>query len=140
LKSAQFHRTDHNGLTEKGATIMKVPGPDHPITITANPKRVRVSAGGVVIADTTHALTLKEATYPAVQYVPRQDTNMALLQRTERTTHCPYKGDANYFSVSANGKTLENSIWTYETPFPAMAEISGHLAFYPDKVTIEEVA
>jgi uncharacterized protein (DUF427 family) len=111
---------------------MKLPGPDHPITITANPKRIRVSAGGVVIADTTHALTLKEASYPAVQYVPRQ--------RTERTTHCPYKGDASYYSVTADGKTLENSIWTYETPFPAMAEISGHLAFYPDKVKIEEVA
>ncbi|OCK55211.1 DUF427 domain-containing protein [Bradyrhizobium sp. LMTR 3] len=119
---------------------MKLPGPDHPITITANPKRVRVSVGGVVIADTTHALTLREASYPAVQYVPREDANMALLSRTERTTHCPYKGDANYFSINANGKSLENSIWTYETPFPAMAEIAGHLAFYPDKVTIEEVA
>ncbi|MCK1512143.1 DUF427 domain-containing protein [Bradyrhizobium sp. 190] len=119
---------------------MKLPGPDHPITITANPKRVRVSADGVVIADTTHALTLKEASYPAVQYVPREDANMALLARTERTTHCPYKGDANYFSINANGRRIENSIWTYETPFPAMAEIAGHLAFYPDKVTIEEVA
>ena len=119
---------------------MKLPGPDHPITITANPKRVRVLAGGVVIADTTHALTLKEASYPAVQYVPREDANLALLARTDRVTHCPYKGDANYFSIKADGKTIENSIWTYETPFPAMAEISGHLAFYPDKVKIEEVA
>ena len=65
---------------------------------------------------------------------------MALLQRSERVTHCPYKGDANYFSINAGGKTLENAIWTYETPFPAMAEIAGRLAFYPDKVTIEEVA
>ena len=119
---------------------MKIPGPDHPITITANPKRVRVIADGVVIADTTDALTLKEASYPAVQYVPRRDAKMGLLQRTERTTHCPYKGDANYFSIKANGRTLENSIWSYETPFPAMAEIAGRLAFYPDKVTIEEVA
>jgi uncharacterized protein (DUF427 family) len=119
---------------------MKLPGPDHPITITANPKRVRILADGVVIADTTHALTLKEASYPAVQYVPRADANMALLARTDRTTHCPYKGDASYFSIKANGKTLENSIWTYEAPFPAMAEISGHLAFYPDKVKIEELA
>jgi uncharacterized protein (DUF427 family) len=117
---------------------MKLPGLDHPITITANPKRIRVTAGGVVIADSTRALTLKEASYPAVQYVPRGDTNMALLARTERTTHCPYKGDANYFSINANGKSIENSIWTYEAPFPAMAEIAGHLAFYPDKVTIEE--
>jgi uncharacterized protein (DUF427 family) len=118
---------------------MKLPGPDHPITITANPKRVRVSAGGVVIADSTHALTLKESIYPAVQYIPREDANMALVQRTDRVTHCPYKGDANYFSVKADGKTLENAIWTYETPFPAMAEIAGFLAFYPDKVKIEEV-
>src|ERR1700675_956041 len=119
---------------------MKLTGPDHPITITANPKRVRVSAGGVARRHTTHALTLKESSYPAVQYVPRGDANMALLARTERTTHCPYKGDASYFSINANGKSIENSIWTYEAPFPAMTEISGYLAFYPDKVTIEEVA
>jgi uncharacterized protein (DUF427 family) len=117
---------------------MKIPGPDHPISISPNPKRVRVSAGGVVIADTTRALTLKEASYPAVQYIPRQDARMELLSRTERTTHCPYKGDANYFSVSANGRALDNAVWTYETPFPAMAEIAGYVAFYPDKVTIEQ--
>ena len=119
---------------------MKLPGPDHPISIAPNPKRIRISADGVVIADTTHALTLKEASYPAVQYVPRQDTNMNLLKRTDRVTHCPYKGDANYFSVVGDGKAIENAIWTYETPYPAMADIAGHLAFYPDKVRIEEVA
>ena len=118
---------------------MKLPGPDHPITITQNPRRVRVTAGDVVIAETSKALTLKEAKYPAVQYVPRQDANMALLERTDRVTHCPYKGDASYYSVKADGKTLDNAIWTYEAPFPAMTEISGHLAFYPDKVKIEEV-
>ena len=118
---------------------MKIPGPDHPITISPNPKRIRVSAGGSVIADTARALTLKEASYPAVHYIPREDAHMELLSRTERTTHCPYKGDASYFSVAADGKTLENSIWTYETPFPAMAQISGYLAFYPDKVTIEQL-
>ncbi len=118
---------------------MKLPGPDHPITITRNPRRVRVTAGNVVIADTTKALTLKEAKYPAVQYVPREDANMALLARTERVTHCPYKGDASYYSVNADGKTLDNTVWSYETPFPAMTEISGHLAFYPDKVKIEEL-
>ncbi|MBB4260729.1 MULTISPECIES: DUF427 domain-containing protein [unclassified Bradyrhizobium] len=118
---------------------MKLPGPDHPITITPNPRRVRVTAGDIVIAETSKALTLKEARYPAVQYVPREDTNMALLARTDRVTHCPYKGDASYYSVKADGKVLDNAIWTYETPFPAMSEISGHLAFYPDKVKIEEV-
>jgi uncharacterized protein (DUF427 family) len=119
---------------------MKLPGPDHPITITANPRRVRVSAGGVVIAESTDVLTLKEASYPAVSYLPRKDANMALLSRSERVTHCPYKGDANYFSINADGKTIADAIWTYENPFPAMTEISGHLAFYPDKVKIEEVA
>lgn len=119
---------------------MKLPGPDHPISIAANPKRIRVSLDGVVIADSTNALTLKEANYPAVNYLPRKDANMELLARTERVTHCPYKGDANYFSIVADGKRVENAIWTYETPFPAMTEISGHLAFYPDKVKIEEVA
>ena len=118
---------------------MKLPGPDHPITITQNPRRVRVTAGDIVIAETSKALVLKEAKYPAVQYVPREDANMALLERTERVTHCPYKGDASYYSVKADGKTLDNAIWTYEAPFPAMTEISGHLAFYPDKVKIEEV-
>ncbi|MGY4237621.1 uncharacterized protein (DUF427 family) [Bradyrhizobium sp. USDA 4449] len=118
---------------------MKLPGPDHPITITRNPRRVRVTAGDLVIAESAKALTLKEARYPAVQYLPREDANMALLERTDRTTHCPYKGDASYYSIKVDGKTLDNAIWSYETPFPAMTEISGHLAFYPDKVKIEEV-
>lgn len=118
---------------------MKLPGPDHPIAIAPNPKKIRITANGVVIAETTRALSLKEANYPVVQYIPRADANMALLSKTERSTHCPYKGDASYFSINAGGKTLDNSIWTYETPFPAMAEITGHLAFYPNKVTIEEV-
>ncbi len=119
---------------------MKLPGPDHPITISTNPRRVRVTADGVVIAETADALSLKEASYPAVNYVPRKDANMELLKRSERVTHCPYKGDANYFSIVADGKTIADAIWTYEAPFPAMEQISGHLAFYPDKVKIEEVA
>ena len=118
---------------------MKLPGPDHPITITANPRRVRVSTGGIVIAESTDAVRLQEASYPAVNYLPRKDANMALLTRSERVTHCPYKGDANYFSINASGKTIADAIWTYENPCPAMTEISGHLAFYPDKVKIEEV-
>ena len=101
---------------------------------------MRVTFGGQVIADTTKALSLKEASYPAVLYIPRADAKMDLLKKTDHATHCPYKGDASYFSIVAGGKTLDNAIWTYETPFPAMTEISGHLAFYPDKVKIEEVA
>lgn len=118
---------------------MKLPGPDHPITISPNPKRVRVTADGVTIADTTHALTLKEANYPPVQYLPRADVEMARLAASERTTHCPYKGDASYFSIELDGKTLANAIWSYEQPFPAMAQIESYLAFYPDKVKIEEL-
>jgi uncharacterized protein (DUF427 family) len=130
---------DHGDLIKKRFNAMKLPGPDHPITISANPKRVRVSVGDTVIAESSHALTLREASYPAVQYVPRADANMAILERTDRVTHCPYKGDANYFSIVADGKTIGNAIWTYETPFPATADIAGHLAFYPDRVKIEEI-
>jgi uncharacterized protein (DUF427 family) len=119
---------------------MKLPGPDHPITITPNPKRLRVTFAGQVVAETSRALTLQEASYPPVQYIPREDADAALLKRTERSTHCPYKGDASYYSIEAGGRRAENAIWSYETPFPAMAEIAGHLAFYPDRVDrIEEV-
>jgi len=118
---------------------MKIPGPDHPITITPTRKRIRVSIGETVLADTTRALTLREATYPAVQYIPRADAVLAHMIRTDRVTHCPYKGDASYFSIKDGERTIDNAIWTYEKPFPAMAEIAGHLAFYPDKVMIEEL-
>ena len=118
---------------------MKPPGPDHPITIARNPKRVRITFAGQVIADTTQALSLKEASYAAVQYIPRADVAMDLLKPTTHASHCPYKGDASYFSVAANGKTAENAVWSYERPFPAMADIAGYLAFYPNRVDkIEE--
>jgi len=110
------------------------PGPDHPITVTPNPDRVVVRIAGQVLADTTRALTLKEASYPAVQYIPREDANMALLQRTDHATYCPYKGDASYFSIPSGGDRSANAVWTYEHPHPAMAEIKDHLAFYPDRV------
>lgn len=118
---------------------VKIPGPDHPITVTSTPKRVRVSVNGEVIAETNKALTLKEASYPAVQYIPREDADSAKLKRTSHASYCPYKGDAHYFSIVANGRTLENAIWTYEAPYDSVKEIVGHLAFYPDKVTIEEL-
>ena len=118
---------------------MKLPGPDHPITVAPNPKRVVVTFAGRVVADTTRALTLKEASPPAVQYVPREDVEMALLRRTTHATHCPYKGDASYYSLSIDGRTAENAVWSYEAPFSAVAEIRDRLAFYPDRVdAIEE--
>jgi uncharacterized protein (DUF427 family) len=118
---------------------IKVPGPDHPITIERNPNRVVVTVGGQVIADTRDALTLREASYPAVQYIPRRDVDMAALRRSEHTTYCPYKGEASYYGIPAGGDRSLNAVWTYETPFEAMARIKDRVAFYPDRVdAIEE--
>jgi uncharacterized protein (DUF427 family) len=113
---------------------MKIPGLDHPISIDANPSRVVVTVAGKVIADTRNALTLREASYPAVQYIPRRDVDMAALTRSEHTTYCPYKGDASYYSIPAGGDRSLNAVWTYETPFEAMAQIKDYVAFYPDRV------
>ena len=120
---------------------MKLPGPDHPITITPNGNRVRVSFAGQVIADSARALTLQEAGYRPVHYIPRADADMSLLKPTSHATHCPYKGDASYFSIFVNGRSADNAVWSYEQPFPAMAEIAFYLAFYPNRVDkIEETA
>jgi uncharacterized protein (DUF427 family) len=113
---------------------MKSPGPDHPIEIAPNPKRVRVLFAGRVVADTTRALTLREANYPPVQYVPREDVDMALLTRTDHASHCPYKGDAAYYSVTVGERAAANAVWTYERPFPGVAAIAGHVAFYPNRI------
>jgi uncharacterized protein (DUF427 family) len=113
---------------------MKIPGPNHPISIDANSSRVVVKVGGKVIADTRNALTLREASYPAVQYIPRRDVDMTALTRSEHTTYCPYKGDASYYSIPAGGNRSLNAVWTYETPFEAMAQIKDYVAFYPDRV------
>jgi uncharacterized protein (DUF427 family) len=118
---------------------MKTPDREHPITIFANPNRVRVMLGGRVIANTVQALTVFEATLPPVLYIPREDTDMTLLARSDHKSHCPYKGDASYFTVSVGDQTAENAAWSYEQPFPAMSRIAGRLAFYPRHVdAIEE--
>jgi uncharacterized protein (DUF427 family) len=113
---------------------MKIPGPDHPISIETNPSRVVVTVDGQVIADSRAALTLREASYPPVQYFPRADVDMAALTRSEHTTYCPYKGEASYYSIPAGGARSVNAVWTYETPFEAMAQIKEYVAFYPDRV------
>ena len=119
---------------------MKLADIDHPITIAPNSRIVRVTFGGDVIAESRRALTLREAGYQPVQYIPRQDVRMDLLKRVMHATHCPYKGDASYFSIEAGGRTAERAVWSYEHPFPQVAEIAGCLAFYPDRVdAIEEV-
>jgi len=118
---------------------MKLPGPEHPITIERNPRRVRVTFNGQVVADTTNALTLNESTLAPVQYIPREDARMEYFQRTTHASHCPYKGDAAYFSLRVGERVAENAVWSYEHPFPAMHQIEGRLAFYRDRVdAIEE--
>ena len=118
---------------------MKQPGPDHPITIVPNPKRVRVTLNGQVVAESTRALTPREASYPPVHYIPREDARMEMFSRAAHHTHCPYKGDAIYYTLEAGGRRSENAVWSYEAPYPAVASIAGHLAFYSDRVDrIEE--
>jgi uncharacterized protein (DUF427 family) len=112
----------------------KIPGPDHPISIDANPSRIVVRVGGKIIADTRDALTLREGSYPPVQYIPRRDVDMTALTRSEHTTYCPYKGDASYYSIPSGGNRSVNAVWTYESPFAAMAKIKDYVAFYPDRV------
>ena len=121
------------------AKPIKIPGPDHPISIERNTNRVVVSVAGRVIADTREALTLSEAHYPAVEYIPRKDVDMTLLARSDRSTYCPYKGDASYFSIPLGGERSIDAVWTYETPYAAVAGIKDHLAFYPDRVDTIEI-
>jgi uncharacterized protein (DUF427 family) len=117
----------------------KLPGTDHPITIAHSNARIVVRAGDATIADTIRALALKEASYPIVHYIPRADIDMTLLARTDLSTHCPYKGDACYFSIPGAGEQAINIAWSYEYPYEAVGEIAGHIAFYPDRaVSIEE--
>jgi len=113
---------------------VKIPGPDHPISIEPSSAHVVVSVAGHVIADTREALTLREASYPATLYIPRKDVDMSLLQRTEHTSYCPFKGDASYFSIPVGGERSINAIWTYEDAYPAVAAIKDHVAFYTDRV------
>ncbi len=120
------------------ARAMLVPGVEHPITLEKNPRRVVVTVGDVVIADTRNAIVLKEANYPPVQYIPRADANMHLLRRSAHTTYCPYKGDASYFHLSTPDANSENAVWTYEAPYDAVSAIKDCLAFYPDRVKISE--
>ncbi len=121
------------------AKLIKIPGPDHPISIERDTERVIVSVAGRVIADTREALTLCEAHYPAVHYIPRKDVDMTLLARTDRTTYCPYKGDAAYFSIPRGGERSINAVWSYEAPYAAVTPIKDYLAFYSDRVdAIEE--
>jgi len=119
---------------------IKIPSAAHPITIEPAPGRVVVKAAGQVVVDTRAALVLREAAYMPVYYLPRAVADMSLLRRSDHTTYCPYKGDCSYYSIPSAGENATNAVWTYETPYEAVAAIAGHLAFYPDRVeSIEEL-
>jgi uncharacterized protein (DUF427 family) len=118
---------------------VKIPGPDHPITIEKNLDRVVVKVAGQVVADTRKSLSLQEASYPAVQYIPRKDVDLTQLERTNHETYCPYKGEAAYYSITAGGEKTVNAVWTYEAPYASVADIQDHLAFYPDRVDSIEI-
>lgn len=118
---------------------MAAPASDHPINIDPEPRRVRVLAGGQVIAETTRALSLREASYPAVLYIPREDARMDFLRPSDHRTHCPYKGDASYYSLCLATGLEPDAVWSYEKPLPGVAAIAGHLAFYPNRVDAIEV-
>jgi uncharacterized protein (DUF427 family) len=113
------------------------PTAEHPITVEPTTGRVVARVGGKVVADSQHALTLRESTYPPVQYIPMSDVDQGVLHKTDTSTYCPYKGDASYYSVEpAGGELVADAIWTYDSPYPAVAEIVGHVAFYPDRAEV----
>jgi uncharacterized protein (DUF427 family) len=124
--------------TSKGKEI-KIPGPDHPITISPAEGKVCVTVAGRSVAESTQALRLEEKGYPPVYYLPRNDADMSLLVRTTHYTYCPYKGDCTYYSISIGGSKSEYAVWTYEIPYAAVAEIKEYLAFYPSRVDAIEV-
>jgi uncharacterized protein (DUF427 family) len=113
---------------------IKIPGPDHPITISPAVGKVRVTVAGRVVAESTRALRLEEKGYPPVYYLPRSDADMSLLVRTTHYTYYPYKGDCTYYSIPIGGTKSEIAVWTYEKPHEAVADIREHLAFYPTRV------
>lgn len=114
--------------------VQRIPGPDHPIEVTPDASHIVIRIGGRVLADTRSALTLREASYPAVHYIPRKDVDMSLLERTDHHTYCPYKGDCSYYSIPLGGDRSVNAVWTYEHPYDAVAPIKDYLAFYPTRV------
>jgi uncharacterized protein (DUF427 family) len=120
-------------------SLVLIPGPDHPITVTPTGARVTVTVAGKVIADTENALTLQEASYPPVQYIPLADVDPAVLEPSAQTSHCPYKGDASYYDLRVGEDLAPGAVWTYSAPHDAVAEIAGYAAFYPNRVDAIEI-
>lgn len=124
--------------SDRATKSPRIPGSDHPIEIAPNPNRIKISLAGRVVADTRRALTLREAGYAPVEYIPRADVDMALLKRSEHATYCPYKGDCTYFDIPLAAAPGKNAVWTYENPYDAVRSIKDYLAFYPDRVEVTE--
>jgi uncharacterized protein (DUF427 family) len=118
---------------------IKIPGPDHPITVSPVEGKVRVTVAGRIVAESARTLRLEEKGYPPVYYLPRNDADMSQLVRTTHYTYCPYKGDCSYYSIPIGGSRSENAVWTYEQPHEAVSGIRDHLAFYPSRVDAIEV-
>jgi uncharacterized protein (DUF427 family) len=114
--------------------VQRIPGPDHPIDITPDASHIVVRVAGRVVADTRSSLSLREASYPAVHYIPREDVDMSLLVRSDHQTYCPYKGDCTYYGIPSGGERAAHAVWSYEHPYDAVAAIKDHLAFYPNRV------
>ena len=110
------------------------PEPSHAITVSSGHERVVVIVAGKVIADTRNALTLHEASYPPVRYIPRADVDVQALERSSTTTYCPHKGAAAYYSVPVGGAGAVDAVWEYRDPHPVAAALKDHLAFHPDRV------
>jgi len=128
-------------VIQSAVKTAKIPNSEHPITIERNGSRVRVTVAGRIVADTTRAVTLRESDYSPVAYVPRDDVDMSLLERSDNQSYCPYKGEAAYYNITIGGDRGRNAVWTYEAPYDAVAEIKEHLAFYPDRVeSIDETS
>ena len=114
----------------------KIPGPEHPITIEPAGVRVVARVGAQIVADTTKALTMREASYPPVHYIPLEDVDQTLLTASATQTYCPYKGDASYFGIAAADGERADAVWSYREPYDAVADIAGHVAFYTDRVDV----
>ena len=115
---------------------IRTPGPDHPITITSSEDRVVVRSGAATIADSRSTLVLRESNYPPVRYIPIADVDRSQLAPSELTTYCPYKGDASYYSITPDADRGTDAVWFYDDPYPAVADIKGHVAFYSDRVEL----
>jgi uncharacterized protein (DUF427 family) len=114
----------------------KIPGPEHPITIEPAGVRVVARVGAQIVADTTRALTMREASYPPVHYIPLEDVDQTLLTASATQTYCPYKGDASYYGIAAADGERADAVWSYRAPYDAVADIAGHVAFYTDRVDV----